>query len=51
VERVRKDGSVWIKSVLQPGERVISAGVHGLQEGQQVQLLPPISTSNVGGLL
>ena len=51
VESLQKDGSAWIKSDLQPGQKIVSAGVNSLKEGQSVKLLPPISSSNVGGVL
>ena len=36
---------------LAPGEIVVSAGVHSLKEGMEVELLKPVSKTNVGGLL
>ena len=51
VEQLSKDGSAMVKSELRMGQVVISAGVNELKEGQQVKSLPPVSASNVGGLL
>lgn len=51
VKQVMKDGEVMVESDLRPGETVISAGIHTLKEGQRVRILPPVSASNVGGLL
>ncbi len=38
-------------SGLKGGERIVSAGVHKLQEGEAVRLIPQKSQTNVGGLL
>lgn len=51
VQQIRKDGMVIIRSELQQGQTVISAGVNDLKEGEKVRLLPPVPASNVGGLL
>lgn len=51
IQQIRKDGTVWVQSALRQGQKVISAGVNDLKEGQRVKLLPPPSTSNVGQLL
>ena len=51
VDQLHKDGSVWIKSDLQPGQKIVSVGVDGLKEGQSVRLLPSVSQSNVGSIL
>lgn len=51
VRQVLKDGQAIVISGLRPGERIISAGVNSLKDGQKVRLLPPVSASNVGGLL
>lgn len=45
------NGIVIISEGLKPGETVVSAGVHTLREGQQVQPLPAVSPTNIGGLL
>jgi RND family efflux transporter MFP subunit len=36
---------------LQPGEWVVTAGVHHLEENQQVRVLEPASATNIGGEL
>jgi RND family efflux transporter MFP subunit len=51
VQMIRHDGMIQIDSGLQSGENVVSAGVHHLSDGQQVELLERPSASNVGGLL
>lgn len=48
---LHKDGQVIVKSSLPSGAIIVSAGVNNLKEGQKVRQLPPVSTSNVGGLL
>lgn len=51
VAQMNKDGSVLVKSDLQRGQTIISAGVNDLKEGQKVKVLSPVPASNVGGLL
>lgn len=51
VQQLTKDGTALVRSDLRRGQRVISAGVNELKEGQEVKLLPPTPASNVGGLL
>ncbi|MCD7937421.1 MAG: efflux RND transporter periplasmic adaptor subunit [Tannerellaceae bacterium] len=51
VSQILSAGTAIISSGLQPDELVISAGVHTLQEGERVRLLPPVSATNVGGML
>ncbi|MGN0224069.1 MAG: efflux RND transporter periplasmic adaptor subunit [Muribaculaceae bacterium] len=51
VEVLHVDGSASVSNGLQGGERVVSAGVHSLSEGQRVHPLPQASSTNVGGLL
>lgn len=51
IQQIRKDGTVWVQSALRQGQKIISAGVNDLKEGQRVKLLPPPSASNVGQLL
>lgn len=36
---------------LKPGEPVVSSGVHHIEDGETVKPLPPITKTNVGGLL
>lgn len=49
--KILKDGTVIVAQGLKMGEIVISAGVHGLNEGMEVELLKGVSSTNVGGLL
>lgn len=51
VSALHVDGTATVSSGLQGGERVVSAGVHSLSEGQRVHPLPQASSTNVGGLL
>ncbi len=51
VREIRTDGCVVVDSGLAPGEIVVTAGVHKLKEGMKVELLKPVSRTNVGGLL
>lgn len=44
-------GQLTIRSGLKPGERVISAGVSALHNGELVQVIKGASESNVGNLL
>jgi RND family efflux transporter MFP subunit len=48
---IRADGLTIISDGLKAGEIIISAGVHSLREGEKVKLLPPVSSTNAGGLL
>ena len=36
---------------LQSGEIVVTAGVHKLKEGMEVERLKPVADTNIGGLL
>ncbi len=50
--RLSGDGrSVVASEGLKPGDRIVSAGVHHLRDGETVRLLPPAGETNVGGLL
>lgn len=51
IKQILKDGKVIVISDLQAGDVIVSAGVNHLKEGQKVRVLPPPSSSNVGGLL
>lgn len=51
VKQINKDGEAVVKSGLKNGQVIVSAGVNDLKNGQKVRLLPPVSPSNVGGLL
>lgn len=51
VLRLTKDGEALVRAELKRGTCVVSAGVHDLEEGQQIRPLPPVPASNVGHLL
>lgn len=51
VTQINKEGTALVRSDLRKGQTIISAGVNDLKEGQKVRPLPPVSASNVGGLL
>lgn len=51
VRRIMKDGMVIVSSALEEGDRIVSAGVNTLKDGQRVRILPPPGSSNVGHLL
>jgi RND family efflux transporter MFP subunit len=42
---------ITVVSGVEAGEQVVSAGVHQLQENQQVETVKPVSATNVGGML
>lgn len=48
---IRPDGSVIVSEGLTAGEKIVAAGVHSLSEGVKVETLPPVSATNIGGLL
>jgi len=48
---IRTNGTIIISDGLKPEEIVVSAGVHSLEEGQIVERIPAVSTTNIGGLL
>ena len=50
--RLTNNGYAIITSnVLKAGDIVISSGVHRINDGEKVQPLPPVTQTNVGGLL
>ena len=50
--RLTSDGrSIITSSSLKPGDIIITAGIHSIRDGEQVKPLPPVSATNVGGLL
>ncbi|MDR1103108.1 MAG: efflux RND transporter periplasmic adaptor subunit [Tannerella sp.] len=51
VGEVRRDGYLVVTEGLREGERVVTAGVHAIRDGMKVKPLPPVSPTNVGGLL
>lgn len=51
LKKLLKTGELIVSEGLAAGEIVVSAGVHSLKEGMSVELLKPVSKTNVGGLL
>lgn len=51
LSEIKTDGTVVISEGLKPGDIIVTAGVHSLEEGQAVRLLPATSSTNVGGML
>lgn len=52
IVRLMSDGRCIITSdELKPGELVVSAGIHHIQNGETVKPLPAASKTNIGGLL
>ncbi|MDO4757322.1 MAG: efflux RND transporter periplasmic adaptor subunit, partial [Parabacteroides sp.] len=50
--RLTTDGYSIIKSSsLKVGDVIVSVGVHSIQNGERVNPLPPVSETNVGGLM
>lgn len=51
ISEIMKDGTAIIEGAVKAGETIVTAGVHTLKNGQKVELLKPVSKTNVGGLL
>lgn len=52
MESLQNNGRCIITSdQLQPGEQIVSSGVHHIEDGEQVTPLPAVSKTNVGGLM
>lgn len=51
VERLTVDGGAVVAEGLSAGERIVTAGVRLLREGERVRVMEPASRTNVGGLL
>lgn len=52
LQRLLSNGRSLITSEqLQPGEQIVSSGVHHIKDGDKVKPLPPITKTNIGGLL
>ncbi len=51
VLELHRDGTAVVSGQVTPHDRVVSSGVHHIEDGQQVELLQPVSKTNVGGLL
>ena len=51
VVRLHTDGTAVVDGVLSPGNIVVSTGANHIKTGDRVTPLPPVSETNVGGLL
>lgn len=51
ISSVHTDGSVLVADSVEDGALVVTSGVHHIRDGARVKLLPPMSPTNVGGLL
>ncbi|WP_294081246.1 efflux RND transporter periplasmic adaptor subunit [Proteiniphilum sp. UBA5384] len=51
ISEIMTDGTLTVSEGLRAGEKVVSAGVHHLSDGEKVELLPQTTETNVGGLL
>lgn len=51
VSSVHTDGSALVSGPVDEGALVVTSGVHHIKDGARVRLLPPVSPTNVGGLL
>ena len=50
--RLTGDGhSIITSPSLKPGDIVVTAGVHSIRNGEKVKPMPPVSETNVGGLM
>ena len=49
--KILNDGKAVVSEGLAEGERVVTAGVRALRQGERVRLLPAVSPTNIGGLL
>lgn len=51
VIEIKSDGRALLSGGVVQGDKVVTAGVNSLKEGQKVEILKESSTSNVGGIL
>lgn len=51
IVKIKTSGIAVVKGELKKSDAIISAGVHGLKEGQKVRQLPAPTESNVGNLM
>ena len=51
VSKVHGNGLIELKNHIKVGQKIVTAGVHTLVEGQTVKVLPKKSETNIGGLL
>ena len=51
VVKLNSDGTAVISGSVADGDQVVTSGVHHITDGEKVELLAPMSKTNVGGLL
>lgn len=51
VVSLHSDGTAVISGSVADGDQVVTSGVHHISDGEKVELLDPVSKTNVGGLL
>lgn len=51
VVRLHTDGTAVVSGSVNPGELVVCTGANHIKDGESVQILEPVSKTNVGGLL
>lgn len=51
VVKLHTDGSAVISGGVADGDEVVTSGVHHISDGEKVELLAPMSKTNIGGLL
>ncbi len=49
--RIESSGNALVKGDLQPEDIIVSAGVHSVEEGQQVEPLPEAAETNIGNMM
>ena len=51
ITQILTDGTVVVSAGLEVGNVVVTAGVYSIKEGERVNLISPVSSTNVGGML
>lgn len=51
VVKLHTDGTAVISGGVADGDEVVTSGVHHISDGEKVELLAPMSKTNIGGLL
>ncbi|MDR2562583.1 MAG: efflux RND transporter periplasmic adaptor subunit [Prevotellaceae bacterium] len=51
ITEIQINGMLVVSRGLEAGEKVVTAGVRSLSDGEKIKLLPQVSKTNVGGLL
>ncbi|MGN1233085.1 MAG: efflux RND transporter periplasmic adaptor subunit [Candidatus Cryptobacteroides sp.] len=51
VDSLHADGEAVVSDGIEPGEVIVTSGVHKISQGEKVKILPKASETNVGGLL